>query len=139
MTIKEAFSTIMNEQEEIALATSVGEQPNVRIVNFFYDENKKCLFFSTFKGNNKVAEFNANARVAFTTIPKNDTSHVRVRHGLVKQSAQTVYDVADQWIRKIPSYAENIKQAGAMLDLYEVHFTEATVTLGMDTTETIIL
>jgi uncharacterized pyridoxamine 5'-phosphate oxidase family protein len=139
MTIKEAFSTIMNEQEEIALATSVGEQPNVRIVNFFYDENKKCLFFSTFKGNNKIAEFNANARVAFTTIPKNDTSHVRVRHGLVKQSTQTVYDVADQWIQKIPSYAENIKQAGAMLDLYEVHFTEATVTLGMDTTETIIL
>ncbi|MFK4566976.1 pyridoxamine 5'-phosphate oxidase family protein [Enterococcus sp. UD-01] len=139
MTIKEAFSTIMNEQEEIALATSVGEQPNVRIVNFFYDENKKCLFFSTFKGNNKIAEFNANARVAFTTIPKNDTSHVRVRHGLVKQSAQTVYDVADQWIQKIPSYAENIKHAGDMLDLYEVHFTQATVTLGMDTTETIIL
>jgi uncharacterized pyridoxamine 5'-phosphate oxidase family protein len=139
MTNKEAFNTIMNEQEEIALATSVAEQPNVRIVNFFYDDSKKCLFFSTFKDNDKIAEFNANARVAFTTIPKNTTNHVRVQHGLVKKSAQTVYDVADQWIQKIPNYAENIEQAGAMLDLYEVHFTEATVTLGMDTTETIIL
>ncbi|MTD41730.1 pyridoxamine 5'-phosphate oxidase family protein [Erwinia sp. CPCC 100877] len=139
MTIKEVFKTIMDEQEEIALATSVAEQPNVRIVNFFYDDNKKCLFFSTFKGNNKIAEFNANAKVAFTTIPTNGTKHIRVQHGLIKKSDLTVYDVAEQWIQKIPSYAENIEQAGAMLVLYEIHFTEAVVTLSMDTIETLIL
>lgn len=78
MNTTEAFKKIMMEQTEIALATSVKEISNVRIVNFFYDQGKGCLFFSTFKGNQKVAEFAANDTVAFTTIPKENTNHVRV-------------------------------------------------------------
>lgn len=57
MTTAEAFKKIMDEQTEIALATSVEDVPNVRIVSFFYDELKKCLFFSTFRGNEKIIEF----------------------------------------------------------------------------------
>lgn len=41
--------------------------------------------------------------------------------------------------QKIPSYEENIKQAGAMLELYEIHFTEAIVILGMNSRQTIQL
>ncbi|MFD1900047.1 hypothetical protein GQR36_08235 [Enterococcus termitis] len=41
--------------------------------------------------------------------------------------------------QKIPSYAENIEQAGEMLELYEVHFTEAVVILGMGSKEIIRL
>ncbi|MEI5991998.1 pyridoxamine 5'-phosphate oxidase family protein [Enterococcus crotali] len=139
MTTTEAFKKIMNEQTEIALATSVEERPNVRIVNFFYDETKKCLFFSTFKGNEKIAEFQKNPNVAFTTIPTSQTNHVRVREAQVRKSELSVYDVAEQWIKKIPSYEENIKQAGAMLELYEIHFTKAIVILGMDRRENIQL
>lgn len=139
MNKTEAFKKIMMEQTEIALATSVKESPNVRIVNFIYDQEKRCLFFSTFKGNQKVTEFTANANVAFTTIPKDDTNHVRVQHAQVKKSSLTVYDTVNQWIKKIPSYAENIEQAGDMLELYEVHFTEAIVILGMNSRETIHL
>lgn len=135
----EVFKKIMNEQTKIALATSVQEIPNVRIVNFFYDEDKKCLFFSTFKGNEKITEFQKNPNVAFTTIPTSNTNHVRVHYAQVKESDLTVYDVAEKWIQKIPSYEENIKQAGAMLELYEIHFTQAIVILGMDSRETINL
>lgn len=139
MTLTEAFKKIMSEQTEIALATSVEKIPNVRIVNFFYDEDKKCLFFSTFKGNEKITEFQANPSVAFTTIPTLDTNHVRVHYAKVKTSDLTVYEVADQWIQKIPSYKDNIEQAGSMLALYEIHFTQAIVILGMDSRETINL
>ncbi|WP_348920211.1 pyridoxamine 5'-phosphate oxidase family protein [Enterococcus rotai] len=134
-----AFKEIMAEQTEIALATSVEEVPNVRIVNFFYDESKKCLFFSTFKGNEKITEFQKNPNVAFTTIPTENTNHVRVHYAKVQKSELSVYDVAEQWIQKIPSYEENIKNAGQMLELYEIHFTEAIVILGMSSRETIQL
>lgn len=139
MKTTEAFKQIMNEQTEIALATSVKETPNVRIVNFFYDEAKKCLFFSTFKGNDKIIEFQKNSNVSFTTIPTNNTNHVRVHYAKVKKSDLTVYDVAEQWIQKIPSYEENIQQAGSMLELYEIHFSKAIVILGMDSKKTLEL
>ncbi|WP_375180478.1 pyridoxamine 5'-phosphate oxidase family protein [Enterococcus rotai] len=134
-----AFKEIMAEHTEIALATSVEEVPNVRIVSFFYDESKKCLFFSTFKGNEKITEFQKNPNVAFTTIPTENTNHVRVHYAKVQKSELSVYDVAEQWIQKIPSYEENIKNAGQMLELYEIHFTEAIVILGMSSRETIQL
>lgn len=134
---KEKFLEMMVEQKEIALATCVGEIPNVRIVNFFYDEKRRCVFFSTFKGNEKILEFEQNPRVSFTTIPVGITNHVRVHYGHVKKSKQTVFDVAEQWIAKIPSYEENIQQAGVMLELYEIHFSEAIVILGMDSSEII--
>ncbi|MEI5995407.1 pyridoxamine 5'-phosphate oxidase family protein [Candidatus Enterococcus mansonii] len=139
MKTAEAFNKIMNEQTEIALATSVKEVPNVRIVSFFYDETKKCLFFATFKMNEKITEFDENSNVAFTTIPTKTTNHVRVHYAQVRKSELTVYDVAEQWIQKIPSYEENIKHAGQMLILYEIHFTEADVVLGMDSKETLHL
>lgn len=37
MDVKKEFLKIMSEQKEIALATSVNNIPNVRIVNFIYD------------------------------------------------------------------------------------------------------
>ncbi|WP_430607837.1 hypothetical protein IGJ55_001377 [Enterococcus sp. AZ170] len=139
MKTTEAFKQIMNEQTEIALATSVDEMPNVRIVNFIYDEAKKCLFFSTFKGNDKIIEFQKNSNVSFTTIPTDNTNHVRVHYAKVKKSDLTVYDVAEQWIKKIPSYEENIRQVGPMLELYEIHFSKVIVILGMNSKETLEL
>ena len=135
--IKEKFIKMMAEQNEMALATCVDNIPNVRIVNFFYDATKKCVFFSTFKGNEKISEFEKNENVSFTTIPLSSPNHVRVHEGQVKKSEQTVFDVAEQWIAKIPSYEENIQKVGIMLELYEIHFSEAIVILGMDSRETI--
>ena len=54
MDIKAEFLRIMAEQTEIALATSVNNVPNVRIVNFYFEPTENILFFSSFKGNDKV-------------------------------------------------------------------------------------
>jgi len=40
MNIKTEFLKIMAEQTEIALATSVNNVPNVRIVNYYFDSNE---------------------------------------------------------------------------------------------------
>ena len=69
MDIKAEFLRIMAEQTEIALATSVNNVPNVRIVNFYFEPAENILYFSSFKGNDKVKEINANPNVGFTTIP----------------------------------------------------------------------
>lgn len=133
MDLKQAFEKMMAEQWEIALATSVDNQPNVRVVNFLYDKEQKCLYFSTFKGNDKVKEFQQNAQVAFTTLPKGkDTGHVRVHQGTVDKSSKTLYDLAEPWVQKIPFFQQNIEQAGDMLDVYEITFEKAKVILDMD-------
>ena len=45
MNTKTEFLRIMAEQTEIALATSVNNVPNVRIVNFYFDPCENILYF----------------------------------------------------------------------------------------------
>lgn len=46
-----------NECEEIALATSIHDFPNVRIVNYYYDEKNNVMYFATYTGREKISEF----------------------------------------------------------------------------------
>ena len=132
MKYLQEFNRIMTEQGQIALATSVNKIPNVRIVNFYYDTKKKgILFFSTFMNNPKTKEFSQNNCVAFTTIPEANEEHVRVTDATVNKSNFTIYDLQDEFVKKIPDYEMTIAQAGKQLDLYEIHFKNASVTLDM--------
>lgn len=134
------FNRIMNEQLEVALATSVDNIPNVRIVNFYYDvKNKGILYFSTFKENNKILEFERNNQTSFTTIPQNKTEHVRVRNSVVKKSSLSIFDLKDEFSTKIPGYESTINDVGNYLELYELHFDKATVTLDYNNCDTISL
>ena len=83
MNIKTEFLKIMSEQTEIALATSINNVPNVRIVNFYFNSDENILYFSSFKGNDKVKEIESNPYVAFTTIPHSGNEHVKGK-GTVK-------------------------------------------------------
>ncbi len=124
------FKKIMAEQSELALATSVDNIPNVRIVNFYYDPDRKgIVYFSTFRGNAKENEFSKNNRVAFTTIPSSGNEHVRVHEAKVRKSEFTIYDLKDAFIKKIPDYEMIIEQAGSQLIVYEIHFKTALITL----------
>lgn len=125
----------MNEQTEIALATSVDNEPNVRIVNFYFDETKKVLLFSTFADNEKVKEFEANKKVAFTTIPKEGNEHIKAK-GIVKRSNLSISDIAEDFIKKIPDYKDTIEQGGEYLILFEIDFDTAVVTLDFENIET---
>lgn len=140
MNYLKEYEKIMLEQNEIALATSVGNIPNVRIVNFYFDECKRgILFFSSFSNNQKIKEFTENPIVSFTTIPKDSTKHIRVQNGKVQKSKFTIFDLKDEFSKKIPEYSEIIEQAGSQLDLFEIHFSEATVIMDFMQIEKIYL
>ena len=132
MNIKTEFLKIMAEQTEIALATSVDNIPNVRIVNFYFDPAENILYFSSFKGNDKIKEINSNPYVAFTTIPHSGNEHVKAK-GMAKKSSKTIFDVAEQFIAKIPGYKDTIEYAGESLILFEVRFDTAIVTKDLNT------
>lgn len=138
MNIKTEFLKIMAEQTEIALATSVNNIPNVRIVNYYFDSNENILYFSSFKGNDKIKEIESNPHVAFTTIPHSGNEHVKAK-GIVKQSSKTIFDVADQFIAKIPDYKNTIEFAGKSLILFELKFDTAIVTKDLHTIKTLKL
>lgn len=138
MNAENMFKEMMDKQQEIALATSVEGQPNVRIVNFLYDPERKVVYFSTFKGNEKVAELQANPQVAFTTVIKGDESdHVRILKGTAKPSEKSLQDLAEAWVAKMPFYAEIIESGAEQLQVYEIGFEQATVISGMTFRENI--
>ena len=132
MNIKTEFLKIMAEQTEIALATSVDNIPNVRIVNFYFEPAENILYFSSFKGNDKIKEINSNPYVAFTTIPHSGNEHVKAK-GMAQKSSKTIFDVAEQFIAKIPGYKDTIEYAGESLILFEVRFDTAIVTKDLNT------
>ena len=132
MNIKTEFLKIMAEQTEIALATSVDNIPNVRIVNFYFEPAENILYFSSFEGNDKIKEMNSNPYVAFTTIPHSGNEHVKAK-GMAKKSSKTIFDVAEQFIAKIPGYKDTIEYGGESLILFEVKFETVIVTKDLNT------
>ncbi len=124
------FKQIMKDQIAVALATSVDEQPNVRIVNFIMKENiPGIIYFATFKGNKKEIEFAQNERVSFTTIPNENVGNIRVSSATVKKSNLTIYQLEDEFVSRVPEYKEIIEFGAERLVIYEVHFSKATVVL----------
>ncbi len=132
MELTQAFKKMMAEQKTLSLATSVDNIPNVRIVNFIYNADKKgVVYFSTFKGNQKEKEFSINNQVAFTTIPSSGNEHVRAGNAIVQKSDLSIYDLQDVFTRKIADYKETIQHVGENLVVYEIHFSEVSVTIDM--------
>ncbi len=139
MNMRDEFERIMREHREIALATTTDGLPHVRIVNFYYAPAERCVYFATFKDNEKVVELAANPNIAFTTVPHNDTNeHVRAS-GCAVKSAHTVYDLAALFAAKIPRYQETIDAVGGDLILYEIAVAMAVVTVDMEHIEHIRL
>ena len=132
MNMKTEFLRIMAEQTEMALATSVNNIPNVRIVNFYFDPSENILYFSSFKDNDKVKEIEENPSTALTAIPLTGNQHVKAK-GLAKRSSKTIFDMAEHFIAKVPDYKKAIDYAGESLILFEVRFDTAIVTKDLAT------
>lgn len=139
MNYRLEFERMMEMQTEIALATSVNGEPNIRIVNFYYERDKKVLYFSSFAENQKVAEFEQNPSVAFTTIPKNGEEHVRVKNGIVKKSTVAIEEIKDKFLTKMPEYIMSIPDVIPALVLFEITFEEANVVLDFEHMDIILL
>ena len=109
MEAKKEFLRMINECEEIALATSIHDFPNVRIVNYYYDEKNNVMYFATYTGREKISEFWKNNNVSFTTIPMNrgKREHIRAR-GHVRESIKSILDLREEFSNKMADFAEII-------------------------------
>ena len=130
MEAKKEFLRMINECEEIALATSIHDFPNVRIVNYYYDEKNNVIYFATYTGREKISEFWKNNNVSFTTIPMNrgKREHIRAR-GHVRESKKSILDLREEFSNKMADFAEIIDKYSKDLKVYEIRFSEVTVTL----------
>ena len=130
MEAKKEFLRMINECEEIALATSIHDFPNVRIVNYYYDEKNNIMYFATYTGREKISEFWKNNNVSFTTIPMNrgKREHIRAR-GHVRESKKSILDLREEFSNKMADFAEIIDKYSKDLKVYEIKFSEVTVTL----------
>ena len=130
MEAKKEFLRMINECVEIALATSIHDFPNVRIVNYYYDEKNNVMYFATDTGREKISEFWKNNNVSFTTIPMNrgKREHIRAR-GHVRESEKSILDLREEFSNKMADFAEIIDKYSNDLKVYEIKFSEVTVTL----------
>ena len=130
MEAKKEFLRMINECEEIALATSIHDFPNVRIVNYYYNEKNNVMYFATYTGREKISEFWKNNNVSFTTIPMNrgKREHIRAR-GHVRESKKSILDLRTEFSNKMADFAEIIDKYSNDLKVYEIRFSEVTVTL----------
>lgn len=130
MEAKKEFLRMINECEEIALATSIHDFPNVRIVNYYYNEKNNVMYFATYTGREKISEFWKNNNVSFTTIPMNrgKREHIRAR-GHVRESKKSILDLREEFSNKMADFAEIIDKYSNDLKVYEIRFSEVTVTL----------
>ena len=130
MEAKKEFLRMINECEEIALATSIHDIPNVRIVNYYYDQENNIMYFATFTGREKISEFWKNNNVSFTTIPMNrgKREHIRAR-GHVRESEKSILDLREEFSNKMADFGEIIDKYSKDLKVYEIRFSEVTVTL----------
>ena len=128
MNITNNFLEIMEKTTDMAIASSdSSNQPN-------YNSDEKILYFLTLKNSQKTVEFEQNNKVAFTTIPIDGLKHVKAK-GIIRKSQKSVQDLKNKFIEKIPEVKKNIDEGENFMELYEVSFTKATVTLDVKNTK----
>ncbi|MFV0350710.1 MAG: pyridoxamine 5'-phosphate oxidase family protein [Oscillospiraceae bacterium] len=134
MDLLQLFNQEMASLKFMSLATSVNNMPNVRVVNFGYNPaTPRLVYFSTFKGNQKIEEMAENANVALMPLPLLDTADIQVRiTGKARPSTLTLQQLTPMMTAKDPGFAETSHNVGPMLTVYEVEITHATLTLGMN-------
>lgn len=139
MNYLETFYEVMEEAKNIAIATSVDNTPNVRIMDFVYDKDANVVYVASFRGNPKTVEFETNNKVSITTLPYASQKHIRSINAVIKKSDSSIFDKADIFIKKNPGFKETVEMAGPMLDVYEITASEFIVTPDMQHTDTIKL
>ena len=140
MELREHFEKIMAESVNMALATCNGTNPNVRVVTFAYDHaTPGKLYFTTFKECAKVAEFEQNPNVACMPLPASPEADAQVRiFGKVQKSAMTMDEVIALIERKHGGDSDMLREGAPMMDIYEVCFPQALVTVGVTAPEVVV-
>ena len=127
MEPKEQLAEVMKNTSLIALASSVEDLPNVRILDIFFDEKQNVVVFPPSALSPKVKEFEANDTVAFTTIPQGPGPVVRVQNATVSKSDWAIDEIKDTLIAHRPGFEMMLKGFGENVVVYEVSFTKALI------------
>lgn len=123
MAEKETFIEILKTTPLIALATAGEASPNVRIMDFLFDEDAKVIYFPTSSRSHKVAELEANNTVALTTIPMGPQPVVRIQGAKVSKSAKSVEDVREALTAKRGGVSHLLDAFGETGTVYEIAVT----------------
>lgn len=126
---KEAFEETLANAPFIALASSVDNQPNVRLVDTYYDKEKGMLLFPTSRKTPKVSEFDQNTKVAFTTAPSQTGAIIRVQKAQVKETDITLDEIKDALIAKRVGFGHLIGMLSQEPVVYQICFDEALFTV----------
>ncbi|MDR3346660.1 MAG: pyridoxamine 5'-phosphate oxidase family protein [Campylobacteraceae bacterium] len=125
------YLEVLKQTTQIALATSTGDIPNVRIVNFIYQpQSPELLYFASDRTSPKIIEFGKNNNVAFTTVPSENAAYIRSNNAVIQKSKLSIDDVKELFIARIAGYDEALAAVGAALDVFEVRIKEATLVSG---------
>lgn len=128
MDNQEILKKVMSESTQIALSsvnTTDGlTRPNVRLMCFYYDFDTKKIYFCTFKGSSKIAEFDNNKNVAFTTCPIEGELAVRVDEATIEKSTKNVMEILEEISKKLPLFNEIKSGDTSNIIPYEISFKE---------------
>lgn len=130
MDYKAAYGEILDNTTEIALATSAGDSPSVRIVSICRDKTRPDVIY--FQTNNleskKISDISRNNRVAFTTAPIGKTiANVRSNNATVCKSGFTFDELKPLFVAKVPEYEEIYNQHAHSMTVFEIHVKKAIV------------
>ena len=140
MNFMEIFNNVMATAADIAVASESGGQPNVRLMSFLYDSDQRgVIYIVTFAGSTKTLELSANCKAAFTTIPEQNSPHVRVQIACCKKSMLGLDDIKGRYLKKNPFFADLFEQMASALEVWEITFKEADVIVDMQNEDKITL
>lgn len=128
----------MNDNSDIAIATSIDNIPNIRYVSFYYSEKENKVYFMTFKNSPKTVDFSKNSNITFSTVPKNDYNYVKAT-GILKKSEKNPEDLKDAFCSKLSDAKMMIEQGKGFIEVYEISFSTAVISLNRMKTEIINL
>ncbi|MCD8552317.1 pyridoxamine 5'-phosphate oxidase family protein [Seleniivibrio sp.] len=132
------YSRVLNSSKVLALATSVDNVPNVRLLSYVHDLSRPgVVYFATENHSRKVEEFWENSKVAVTTIPTDDVSHIRSVDSSVSKSKFTIKDMSGKFAEVHDGYDKIIEAMGDVLEVYEISIKDCVVVTGMDQFETV--
>lgn len=121
----EKFVEQMKTTTLMALASSVENESNVRIIDFLYDEETKKVYFPTHAMSQKTKEFAQNDTVSFTTIPFGPMPTIRVKGAKITKSEKSVDEIKDALIAKRAGIEFMLKGFGENAVVYEISFAKA--------------
>ncbi|MEK6189507.1 MAG: pyridoxamine 5'-phosphate oxidase family protein [Carnobacterium alterfunditum] len=128
MNLIETYNGILNENNYLALATSVEGKANVRVVNYY--ENPAVpgvLYIRTKNDKQKVVEFTANPVVAFATIIKSQYEYIRVQNAVIGRCMGPLSEeIKLAFTKREPNFSE--KNEGTIF--FAIYFQSASVTIN---------